>query len=70
MKSNLTISNFIRSLWYFTHTPILFEETHKHFEVLAFLFRSILSTLPYYIELNSILNDIMRYNMILILLCP
>ena len=54
MKRNLSISNFVLPLWYFTHTSILFEETHTHFEVPAFLFRSILSTLPYYIELNSV----------------
>ena len=54
MKSNLAISNFIPPLWYLTHIFILFKETHTDFAVLAFLFRSILSTLPYYIVLNSV----------------
>jgi len=34
--------------------PYIFEETHTHFAVIAFFFRSILSTLSHYIELNSV----------------
>ena len=50
MKSNLAISNFIPRSQYFTHTAILFCRNPHAFCT----FCSILSTLPYYIVLNSV----------------